>query len=98
MERAVYVTHNAPGPLEISDVQVNAEGVEVRVVEDIAGKRYRILMEFPVGFTMPEEEELKLTFKTDNPSAPMVEVPFVKAGAPAARPQPPKQGSGNDSR
>jgi len=97
MERAVYVTHNVGGPLKISDVHLNAEGVEVRVVEDIAGKRYRIVMEFPAGFTMPEEEELKLTFKTDDPSAPMVEVPFIKA-APAVRPQPPKPGGGNDTR
>jgi len=81
MERAVYVTHNVDGPMTVSDVEVNAEEVGVKVVEDIKGKRYRIVLSFPQGFTVPEDSPLKLTFKTDDPSAPSIEVPIAATAA-----------------
>lgn len=87
MERAVYVTHNVDGELKISNVKVNAEGIETRVLEDIAGKRYRIMLKFPVGFSLPEDDSLKLTFDTSDPSAPTVEVPLVKSAS-----RPPQRG------
>ncbi len=91
MERTIYVTHNVAGPLKISDVEVDLENVEVRVAEKVPGKRYAIVMKFPAGFRLPEEGTASLRFKTDDPTAPSVEVPIVKSVAPgrkqaAARP------------
>ena len=91
------MTHNVAGPLEISDTKVNAEEVDVRVVEDVARKRYRILLKFPAGFSMPEDGSLKLTFKTDDPTAPTVEVPIIKAASRLPRkPQQLRQAQGSN--
>jgi hypothetical protein len=75
------VIHNAPSPLKITDVTVDVENVTTRIVEMKEGKQFRIILSFPAGFTLQNEEKAKLTFKTDDPSAPTVDVPITRIPA-----------------
>jgi len=81
-ERSVFVMHNAPTPLKILDVTVSAENITMQTVEMKEGKQFRIILSFPSGFAIPNKKDVALTFKTDDPSAPVVSVPIVHMEAP----------------
>lgn len=88
MERSVFVIHNAPTPLKISDVKVNAKNVATRIVEMREGKQFRIILSFPEKFTIPDEGKTTLTFTTDDPSAPVIHVPISHVRHQPAKPVP----------
>jgi hypothetical protein len=82
VERAVYVNNNKPSPLKVSDIVVNDERVTTQLIEDMQpGKRFRIVLNFPEGFSAPQGDTLRLTFKTDNPSMPNVGIPITSIQA-----------------
>ena len=76
--KQVFVYNNRRILLKISGVQVNAEQVKVRTVEDLAGKQFRIILEFRAEFQIPDRKEVMLSYKTNHPSAPSFTVPIAK--------------------
>ncbi len=84
MRRYVYVRHTKGKDLKISDIEINAEELEVKVINDKPeGKAYRLVITAPKGYTLPEKG-VQLSFKTDEPNFPIGNVPL--------RPLPKRQG------
>ncbi len=90
LERAIYVTHNTGTPMAISELKVNHEEVSVRMVEDVKGQRFRIILNFPQGVEIKSGGAMQLSFKTDDPTAPQVTIPIESFNiGPVAQPTTP---------
>lgn len=78
-ERSIFVIHNATAPLKILDVTVNVDSVATRLIEMKPGKQFRITVKFPAGFSVKKDDGAKLSFKTDDPISPKVDIPILPA-------------------
>ncbi|MCK6457274.1 MAG: DUF1573 domain-containing protein [Phycisphaerae bacterium] len=92
VDRAVYVTNNTEKPLKITNVKVSDEKVATTLHEDMPGKRFRIVMKFPVGFSVPDNDALKLSFETDNENHKSFSIPIgsIRTTPVAAKPNNPQ--------
>jgi len=95
IERAIFVQHSTAAPLTLSEIAVNHDQVGTRVDESVPGRNFKIVVTFPKGFVVPKEEPLNLTFKTDDPAFPTVEVPFRAMYFPTPVPKAKNPGSGS---
>lgn len=86
LERAVYVTFNAGADLKVSDVTMSDSKIAPKLVEDAAGKRFRIVVKFPAGYELPGNQPAKITFKTSDKAFPEVTVPVEAVGTQPATP------------
>lgn len=89
LERAVYVTFNAGTDLKVSDVTMSDPKISARLMEDAAGKRFRIVVKFPAGYELPSGQPGKITFKTSDKAFPEVTVPVEAVGTQPAMPAAP---------
>ncbi len=84
-QRVIHVSHSDGTPLKLSDVQLTCEDkekAEVSVTDIAEGRRYRIMLKLAEGFEMKPGEKCLLQFKTDDSSAPSVEIPFHEVQVP----------------
>lgn len=83
---AQNVTIQASGPqaLTLSDAQVNAKDVTVKVMEVIPGRRYNVMLTFPEGFKIQPGENLELSVKSNYPQYPVIKAPIGQMPAPPA--------------
>ncbi len=78
VKRIVTVLNNErTRKLNISDVNINVENIATKTVVIRKGMRYQIILEFPAGFTLPDNGTVALSFKTNNPDVPTVKVSIV---------------------
>lgn len=78
-ERRIYVTRNGGKPLKITEAAASVEGVAVEVSEEQPGVKFRLRARFPAGFMAPEGKATQLTFKTDDPSIPLVAIAVTQS-------------------
>ena len=77
IKESVSVFHNVEGELKVSNLAVNSGSVKAEAVREVKNNRWRLEVTFEQGFVFPDNETLKLTFNTDDPSASAVEIPIT---------------------
>jgi hypothetical protein len=75
--RSVSVRNNGSTPLELSDLSINAKGVEAKLYELQKGQNFSVILNFPAGFELARGEQLELSFKSNNPKFPVLKVPVA---------------------
>jgi hypothetical protein len=91
IKQVVGITHNVPEELDVSNVSVSGEKITAQRVRETKNNRWRIELTFEQGFVFPEKDPPKLTFNTNDPSAPKVEVPITNKPPQRAPPPPEKK-------
>jgi len=81
----ITVRNNSTNHVTLSELAVNASGVDVQLKEDPAGKQSTISLNFPVGFEVPLGDTVELSLKTSHPLVPVIKVPVVQPPRPATR-------------
>jgi hypothetical protein len=81
-KRQITVRNNTRLPLNISNLAVSNPDLQVTLTETQPGAVYIITLNVPAGAQLSPTGD-KITFETDHPTAPHIEVPVteVKAGA-----------------
>ena len=77
----VIVRNNGSKPVELSDAQVNAEGVTVQTQETQKGKAFNLSLSFPPEFQVSAGKAVELTVKTTHRNYPVLRVPIVSAAS-----------------
>jgi hypothetical protein len=80
--RSVSIRSAGTNALTLSDLAVNAPGVQVDVKELQAGRYYTLVLTFPAGFEVPPGQPVELSVRSDHPQYPLLKVPITQ-------PQPP---------
>lgn len=78
----VAIRSSGSQAITVSDVQVNAPGVTVKVSEATPGKLFNITLGFPTEFKLEPGKSVELTAKTSHPKYPVVRVPITQIAAP----------------
>ena len=74
--RSVSIRNNGSTPLELSDLAINAQGVDAKLYELQKGQNFTVMLNFPEGFQAAKGQNLELSFKSNNPKFPMLRVPI----------------------
>ncbi|MFH1419796.1 MAG: hypothetical protein ABII12_16100 [Planctomycetota bacterium] len=83
LTRQVSVKNNSGKPMVVSDVQASNPRIKTTLSESIAGMQYKIDVSIPTDYDVPESGD-KITFKTDVPAMPFIEVPVEVVAARGA--------------
>jgi len=76
LTRSVSIRNNGSTPLEISDVAINAPGVDAKLYELQKGQNFTVMLNFPEDFQLAKGQNLELSFKSNNPKFPVLRVPI----------------------
>jgi hypothetical protein len=74
--RSVSVRNNGSTPLELSDLAINAQGVDAKLYELQKGQNFTVMLNFPEGFQAAKGQTFELSFKSNNPKFPLLKVPI----------------------
>lgn len=74
--RVLVRNNSAMSGFAISEATVTLPGVVAVVKEIEAGRRFSVVLTFPVGFEWPHEDHAALKIKTTNPLMPVITVPI----------------------
>ena len=82
--RYVTLINNSTNPITLSEPTVNVSNVVATVNETKRGFYFSVLLSFPPGFEVPNDQPATFTVKTTSPQVPLVKVPII----PPTRPHP----------
>jgi hypothetical protein len=85
LNRQLYVQNNVKTPMQLSGLETSNPNLKATLEETQPGMTYRLSVDVPAGY-QPSPKGDKITFKTNNPSVPLLTVPVTKTAA--ATPQP----------
>jgi hypothetical protein len=74
----VTIRASGTNSVVLSDVGVNAPGVEVRVQEIQPGRFFSLMLDFPAGFQVQSDQKVELTAKSSHPRLPLIHVPVLQ--------------------
>ena len=74
--RSVSIRNNGSTPLELSELAINAQGVDAKLYELQKGQNFTVMLNFPEGFQAAKGQNLELSFKSNNPKFPVLRVPI----------------------
>lgn len=78
----VTIRNNSSTPVQLTEPQVNVEGVTVQTTETQPGKLFMLSLTFPTNFQARSSKPMELTVKTSHPKHPVLRVPFIQAAVP----------------
>lgn len=84
----LLVRNNAKEPVKLSDIEISDPDISLKTTASEPGRVFAIDGAFPAGYEMASAKDLKLSFKTDHPKSPRMEVPVTTPPVPIVR-QPP---------
>lgn len=76
---SVVIINNQEESLHLSKPRMNIDGVEIKLHELLAGKRFRIDLSFADEFQVPEGKKIIFALNTDHPDFPVLELPVLQA-------------------
>jgi hypothetical protein len=82
----IILINNSTNAMVLSELMVNATGVEVQLKELLLGREFTAALTFPQGFEIAPGQKAELTIKLSLPMLPTLRVPILQA----PRPAPPK--------
>jgi hypothetical protein len=85
--RQLFVKNNAKTPMELSGLESSNPVMKVTLDETQPGTTYKLTVEVPAGHQVPATGD-KITFKTNNPTIPLVTVPVTQLKSPTTAPAP----------
>jgi hypothetical protein len=85
--RQLFVKNNAKAPMELSGLESSNPKMKVTLDETQPGMAYKLTVQVPAGHQVPEVGD-KITFKTNNPTVPLVTVPVTQLKTPTTAPAP----------
>jgi hypothetical protein len=77
---------NSTNAIALSDLMVNATGVDVQLKEVLPGRSFAAILTFPQGFEVLPGQKVELSIKSSLPLMSVLRVPILQA----PRPAPPK--------
>ena len=97
LQRQFYIRSNNNQPVQITDLTSSSPALQLELKDIKKSKTYRLTVDIPTTYKPPPAGD-KITFKTDNPSVPLITIPIVGRNATpsvARRPNSNKQGLKN---
>jgi hypothetical protein len=73
------IRNNSRTPIQVTEADVNAEGVAVQVTESQPGKLFMLTVTFPTNFQSSATEPPVLTVKTTHSKRSLIKVPIARA-------------------
>jgi hypothetical protein len=80
----VMIQNNGVNSVTLSEPKVNAEGVEVQMAEQQAGRQFSLTVNFPAGFQ--SQSGLQATVKSSSAKYPLVTIPVYQPQPPVPAP------------
>ena len=85
--RQLFVKNNVKAPIELSALESSNPNMKVTLDETQKGATYKLTVEVPAGHQVPAAGD-KITFKTNNPTIPLITVLVSQARPPTPAPVP----------
>ena len=87
-KHSVMIRNSGSAAVQITEPQVTAEGVGVKMIEAQPGKVFSVNLSFPQDFQIPAGKTVELTLKTSHPKNPVLRIPIRQLAAPVVAPAP----------
>ncbi len=84
MKRQLSVKNHTNKQMVVSNIKASDPRIKATLQESIAGKQYKISVEIPVEYSAPKSGD-KITFNTNIPTMPTVEIPVTQNKKKRAR-------------
>jgi hypothetical protein len=78
----VTIQNNSTNMLALSDEEITAKGVQIKLNEANPGHLFTATLTFPQGYELPKGEQVVFTVKTSNPQFSVVKVPVTQMQQP----------------
>lgn len=76
LSRTVQIRSYWDQPLRISELSLNAEGIETQTHELQPGRLYSVTLVFPAGFQIKPDDRIELSVKSNHPQYSTIKVPI----------------------
>ncbi len=77
-QEKVTIQNNGTNSLLLSDLSVNAPGVDAEVQEVQPGRAFVLVLNFPPGFQIRAGQNVEVRVKTNHPQFPTLKIPVVQ--------------------
>ena len=75
---SVSIQNQSTNALSLSNPAVNADGIEVKLVEVKPGQRFNLEVTVPAGFQAPRGKAIAVALKCNHLQSPVVKIPIVQ--------------------
>ncbi|RIK68279.1 MAG: hypothetical protein DCC65_03540 [Planctomycetota bacterium] len=89
LTKVVLISNNGDKPVRVTAAQVDHPAIKVDLSEILSGRSYRILVQVPQDFELPEYGSM-INLTTDDSMYPTLQVPIRMALPPGQTPPPPQ--------
>lgn len=76
LQRQFYIRSNINQPIKISELKSTSPALQLTLKDIKQGQTYRLSVDIPITYKPPPGGD-KITFKTDNPSVPLITIPIT---------------------